>query len=237
MPVYLLSETLNFPNPRQASKEGLLAVGGDLSQERLLLAYRQGIFPWFTDNEPILWWSPDPRLVLFPDEFYISRSLHKILKKNAFQVTMDLAFYRVIVECAQIRIENNESTWIVDEMVEAYCRLHESGFAHSVETWYKGRLAGGLYGVSIGKCFFGESMFARVGNASKVAMAKLADHLKRLRFQLIDCQMSTQHLKSLGAREISRDRFLALLDEALQQPSMKGKWTLEQPWIDIIGPS
>jgi leucyl/phenylalanyl-tRNA--protein transferase len=228
MPVYLLSETLNFPNPRLASKEGLLAVGGDLSQERLLLAYRHGIFPWFTHNEPILWWSPDPRLVLFPNEFYISRSLRKILKKETFQVSMDLAFYRVIAECAQIRIENNESTWIVDDMMEAYCRLHESGFAHSVETWYKGNLAGGLYGVSIGKCFFGESMFARVSNASKIAMAKLADHLKRSRFQLIDCQVATAHLKRLGAREISRDRFLSLLDEALQQPTMKGKWTLKQ---------
>jgi leucyl/phenylalanyl-tRNA--protein transferase len=229
MPVYLLSETLNFPDPRLASREGLLAVGGDLSQERLLLAYRHGIFPWFTENEPILWWSPDPRLVLFPEEFHISASLRKIIKNEAFQVTMDRAFHRVIAECAQIRIENNEPTWIVDNMMEAYCRLHESGFAHSVETWYKGNLAGGLYGVSIGKCFFGESMFARVSNASKVALAKLVDHLERLLFQLVDCQVSTQHLKNMGAREISRDRFLSLLDKALQQPSMKGKWTLEQP--------
>jgi leucyl/phenylalanyl-tRNA--protein transferase len=227
MPVFLLSEELKFPHPNLASKEGLLAVGGDLSVERLLLAYRHGIFPWFSDNEPVLWWSPDPRLVLFPGEIYISRSLGKIIKKDFFQVTVDRAFQRVISECAQIRIENDEPTWIVNDMLEAYCRLHDSGFAHSVETWYKGKLVGGLYGVSLGRCFFGESMFARTSNASKVALAKLVEHLNKLSFELIDCQVTTQHLIRMGAREISRGRFLALLEEAMKFPTIKGKWTFK----------
>jgi leucyl/phenylalanyl-tRNA--protein transferase len=228
MPVFLLSDALNFPHPRLASRQGLLAVGGDLSRERLLLAYRLGIFPWFGDNEPILWWSPNPRLVLFPDELTISRSLRRVLKKELFEVSMDQDFRRVIGECARTRIENAEATWIGDDMIDAYCRLHEAGFAHSVEAWHQGRLAGGLYGVSLGRCFFGESMFSRSANASKVALVKLVDHLKAESFQLIDCQVTTQHLMRLGAREISRDRFLSLLEKALQHPSVKGKWTLHQ---------
>jgi leucyl/phenylalanyl-tRNA--protein transferase len=227
MPVYLLSETLNFPHPRLASREGLLAVGGDLSQERLLLAYQYGIFPWFSDNEPILWWSPDPRLVLFPEDLYISKSLGRVLKKNIFQVTMDTSFRQVISECARIRIENDEATWIVGDMIDAYCRLHASGFAHSVEAWYKEKLVGGLYGVSLGGCFFGESMFARVSNASKVALVKLVDYLKAQSFQLIDCQVTTRHLMSMGAGEISRDRFLSLLGKALRFPTMRGKWSFQ----------
>jgi len=224
MPVFLLSETISFPHPRLASKEGLLAVGGDLSQERLLLAYRHGIFPWFSDQEPILWWSPDPRLVLFPEDLYISKSLRRLLNKNTFQVSMDRAFQQVISECARVRIENNERTWIVDEMIDAYSGLHAAGFAHSVEVWYKGELAGGLYGVSIGRCFFGESMFARISNASKVALVKLVDHLTSWSFQLIDCQVTTQHLIRMGAREISRNRFLAILDQALKFPTIQGSW-------------
>ena len=193
--------------------------------ERLLLAYQNGIFPWFGDSEPILWWSPDPRLILFPDEIYISRSLRKILKKEVFQVTMDRVFQRVITECSQVRTDKDEPTWIGDDMIEAYCRLHGSGFAHSVETWYKGELVGGLYGVSLGKSFFGESMFARVSNASKVALAKLAAYLNRQSFRFIDCQVTTQHLIRMGAREISRNRFLAMLEDAVRFPTIKGKWT------------
>ncbi len=224
MPVYLLSEALNFPHPRFASREGLLAVGGDLSLERLLSAYRHGIFPWFSKGDPILWWSPDPRLVLFPREFKLPKSLTKIIKRSLFDITMDQAFRQVITECAEIRLEQNEPTWIVGDMIDAYCKLHESGVAHSVEAWQDGALVGGLYGVSLGKIFFGESMFARVSNASKVAFAGLVDFLTYHGYRMIDCQVTTRHLVSLGAREIPRDRFLTLLKAALREPTIKGKW-------------
>ena len=224
MPVYLLSEAPVFPPPRLASREGLLAVGGDLSPERLLAAYGDGIFPWFSEGEPILWWSPDPRLVLFPHEFKVSKSLHKVLKRSRFDITIDEAFRRVITACADIRTAQKEPTWIVGDMIDAYCRLHEFGFAHSVEAWQDGAMVGGLYGVSLGKCFFGESMFAAVSNASKVAFACLVDYLIFQGFHMIDCQVTTKHLVSLGAREISRDRFLTLLQAALKEPTMKGKW-------------
>ena len=213
-----------FPHPGLASREGLLAVGGDLSLERLLSAYGQGIFPWFSDGEPILWWSPDPRLVLFPHEFKISRSLKKAINQSRFDITIDGAFRRVITECAETRVAQKEPTWIVGDMIEAYCRLHESGFAHSVEAWQDGVLVGGLYGVSLGRCFFGESMFTTVNNASKVALAGLVDFLKTHEFHMIDCQVTTQHLISMGAREIPRDRFLTLLQASLKEPDMKGKW-------------
>ena len=168
MPIFALSEEVVFPPPRLATREGLLAIGGDLSAERLLRAYRQGIFPWYSDDEPILWWSPDPRLVLYPREFHLSRSLERTIRRGDFSVTMDRAFERVIRECGRVRRETGEGTWIVAEMVEAYCGLHRAGFAHSVEVWQADDLAGGLYGVSLGRCFFGESMFTRVSNASKV---------------------------------------------------------------------
>ena len=225
MPVYRLSQDLVFPSPHLASQEGLLAVGGDLSEKRLLLAYSLGIFPWYSDGEPILWWSPEPRLVLYPDELKVSRSLNKILKKGTFKVTMDRAFEEVISECARVRLENQEGTWIVDDMVSAYCRLHAIGFAHSVEAWEGDRLVGGLYGVSLGKCFFGESMFTRVANASKVALVALVNYLKTLDFSLIDCQITTAHLKRFGAREISRTRYLDELNKALSTPTLRGKWT------------
>ena len=175
MPVYQLSEDLAFPSPHLASKEGLLAVGGDLTRTRLLLAYSLGIFPWYSENEPILWWSPDPRLVLYPDELKISRSLSRVIKKGAYTVTVDCAFDRVINECARVRLENQEGTWIVDEMVKAYCNLHESGFAHSVEAWEGNHLVGGLYGVSLGGAFFGESMFHLQRDVSKVALHHLVE--------------------------------------------------------------
>lgn len=224
MPLYLLSDDLVFPSPQLAPKEGLLAVGGDLSQERLLLAYRMGIFPWYSRHEPILWWSPDPRLVLYPGELRISKSLQKTIKKGLFRITMDRAFYAVIEACAQSRTRADEGTWIVDEMIDAYCELHESGFAHSVEAWQDERLAGGLYGVSLGRCFFGESMFTRISNASKVAFVALVEHLRALNFDLIDCQVTTPHLLSFGAREISRARYLNELKKSLKPPTLKGQW-------------
>lgn len=227
MPVFLLSDKISFPPPYLASKEGLLAVGGDLSQKRLLLAYRTGIFPWFSDDEPILWWSPDPRLVLYPEEIRVSKTLKKIIKKKMFHVTMDSAFVQVINQCAKIRLQNNQGTWVVKEMIDAYCKLHESGFAHSVEAWYQGELAGGLYGVSLGKCFFGESMFTRVSNASNVALVKLVEYLNALSFDMIDCQLTTEHLLRFGAREIPRVSFLKQLEESLKAPTKKGKWCFE----------
>ena len=229
MPVYQLSEDLVFPSPHLASKEGLLAVGGDLTCNRLLLAYSLGIFPWYSEGEPILWWSPDPRLVLYPHELKVSRSLDKVINKDRFRVTVDCAFERVIKDCARVRLENREGTWIVDEMVKAYCRLHESGFAHSIEAWAGERLAGGLYGVSLGKCFFGESMFTRVSNASKVAFVVLVNHLKSQGFAMIDCQIATGHLTRFGAREISRARYLDELDQALKATTLKGKWSFGPP--------
>jgi leucyl/phenylalanyl-tRNA---protein transferase len=224
VPVFLLSDTIEFPPPHLASEEGLLAVGGDLTQKRLLLAYRMGIFPWFSNNEPILWWSPDPRLVLYPHEIKISKTLKKIIKKEVFKVTMDLAFNEVINQCAQVRLKKNQGTWIIEDIIEAYCQLHESGFAHSVEVWRQGELAGGLYGVSLGKCFFGESMFTRISNASNIALFKLVEYLKKLSFDMIDCQVATEHLTRFGARQIPRIRFLNQLEKSLRAPTRKGKW-------------
>ena len=224
MPIFLLSDRIAFPHPNLARKDGLLAVGGDLSQDRLLLAYKMGIFPWYSESEPILWWSPDPRLVLYPCEIKVSKSLKKILKNKIFSVTIDQAFNQVITSCARIRLQKNEGTWIDEDMIKAYCGLHESGFAHSVEAWYEGELAGGLYGVSLGRCFFGESMFTRISNASNVAFVFLAEYLKSLSFDIIDCQVSTEHLINFGAREIPRKDFLKQLEKSLEAPTKKGRW-------------
>ncbi|MDP2645495.1 MAG: leucyl/phenylalanyl-tRNA--protein transferase [Desulfobacterales bacterium] len=224
MPVFMLSDQIEFPPARLARQDGLLAVGGDLSAERLLLAYRMGIFPWYSGGEPILWWSPDPRLVLYPAELKISGRLQRTLKKDAFQVTVDQAFDDVIGSCARVRLEKGEDTWIDKDMLNAYSRLHRMGFAHSVEAWRRGKLAGGLYGVSLGRSFFGESMFARVSNASKAALAGLVDHLKSASFHLIDCQVTTNHMTRLGAREIPRARFLKELEKSLQFPTLQGRW-------------
>jgi leucyl/phenylalanyl-tRNA--protein transferase len=229
LPVYLLSDDLVFPSPQLAPKEGLLAVGGDLSRERLLLAYRKGIFPWYSRYEPILWWSPDPRLVLYPAELKVSKSLQRTVKKGLFRVTMDQAFEAVIHACAQSRTSADEGTWIVEEMIDAYCNLHESGFAHSVEAWQGDRLAGGLYGVSLGRCFFGESMFTHISNASKVAFVALVKHLQALNFDLIDCQVTTPHLLRFGAREISRTRYLNELQKSLKPRTLKGRWSFADP--------
>ncbi len=224
MPVFLLSEKLVFPPPHFAVKEGLLAVGGDLSRERLLLAYRSGIFPWYTEDEPPLWWSPDPRLVLYPAEVHVSKTLRKVLNKNTFGITMDREFDQVIRACAESRLEKDEGTWLVDDMIAAYCDLHRAGYAHSVEVWQGDQLAGGLYGVALGHSFFGESMFTIISSAANVALVTLAEHLKRLSFDFIDCQVATPHLKRLGAREIPRSTFLRQLHRALEAPTMKGRW-------------
>ncbi|OGT04459.1 MAG: leucyl/phenylalanyl-tRNA--protein transferase [Gallionellales bacterium RBG_16_57_15] len=203
-----------FPPAAQAlrSPSGLLAAGGDLSAPRLLEAYRHGIFPWFSAGEPILWWSPDPRMVLIPGEFRISRSLARVLRNMSYEVRCDTAFERVMRSCAAPRGKHN-GTWISEDMIAAYCALHEIGYAHSVEVWIGGRLAGGLYGVAIGRMFYGESMFSHASNASKIALAHLARQLERWQFEMIDCQMNTAHLASLGAREIPRSEFIARLQE------------------------
>jgi leucyl/phenylalanyl-tRNA---protein transferase len=225
MPVYRLIKEVIFPPVAEAHSSGLLAVGGDLSSERLLEAYRMGIFPWYSENEPILWWSPDPRLILDLDDFKISRSLRKTLKKQIFRVTFDQAFSQVIQACASVPREGQPGTWITDEMREAYERLHKLGYGHSVETWLDSELAGGLYGVSLGKAFFGESMFHQRSDASKVALVALVERLKSWNFHFIDAQMTTEHLLRLGAKELPRRVFLKRLGEALKSPSKKGKWT------------
>jgi len=226
MPIFRLTEEIAFPPPRLASERGLLAVGGDLTPERLILAYRNGIFPWYNEGEPILWWSPDPRFVLFPDRLKISRSMRGLLKKNRFTVTFDTCFREVIAACQKTRRGREEGTWITAAMTAAYVRLHELGLAHSVEAWREGALVGGLYGVSLGKCFFGESMFTKVPNASKAAFITLVENLGRYDFRLIDCQVYTDHLHSLGAGTISREDFLQVLGKALDYDTLRGSWRL-----------
>jgi leucyl/phenylalanyl-tRNA---protein transferase len=218
-----------FPPVGQAlqSPNGLLAAGGDLSAARLLDAYSHGIFPWYSDGQPILWWSPNPRLVLHPEQLKISRSLRKTLAKQPFQVRADSAFRQVILACAELRSEDG-GTWITPAMIDAYCELHRLGYAHSVESWCDGELVGGLYGVALGRAFFGESMFARRSDASKVALAHLVRHLRALDFELIDCQMYTTHLVSLGAREMPRSEFCARLAKLVHFPSSKAAWILMQ---------
>lgn len=224
MPIFRLVEEPIFPPPDYADPSGLLAVGGDLSNERLLEAYRLGIFPWYSDDQPILWWSPDPRLVLDLNDFKISRSLRKTLKREVFQVTLDHAFEEVIRACAVVPREAQNGTWITNEMLKAYVNLHGLGYAHSVESWFGGKLAGGLYGVSLGKCFFGESMFHLKTYASKVALATLVEKLRSWDFHFIDSQMTTEHMLRLGAKELPRRIFLKRLQSALRYPTKRGRW-------------
>ena len=224
MPIFRLVEEPIFPPPDYADPSGLLAVGGDLSNERLLEAYRLGIFPWYSDDQPILWWSPDPRLVLDLNDFKISRSLRKTLKREVFQVTLDHAFEEVIRACAVVPREAQNGTWITNEMLKAYVNLHGLGYAHSVESWFGGKLAGGLYGVSLGKCFFGESMFHLETDASKVALATLVEKLRSWDFHFIDSQMTTEHMLRLGAKELPRRIFLKRLQSALRYPTKRGRW-------------
>jgi leucyl/phenylalanyl-tRNA--protein transferase len=215
-----------FPPVEKALKSpnGLLCAGGDLSPKRLVDAYSHGIFPWFSEGDPILWWSPDPRMVLFPRELKVSRSLRKTLDRGRFESRVDSAFGEVIAQCAAPR-EGQSGTWIVPEMVAAYTALHELGFAHSVESWRDGELAGGLYGVSLGKVFFGESMFTREPDASKVALVRLVERLLAQDCRLIDCQQATSHLASMGAREIRRKDFATRVQESIQYPPSGTRWT------------
>lgn len=223
MPVYRLPEAIAFPPVDHAVQSGLLAVGGDLSPERLLAAYRKGIFPWYGDDEPILWWSPDPRFVLFPDELRVSRSMRQFLKKGSVRITFDQAFREVIAACRRPR-PGQDGTWITTEMREAYAVLHDLGLAHSVEVWREQELVGGLYGVSLGRAFFGESMFSAIPNASKAALITLVKNLKNRGFDLIDCQVETAHLTGLGARPIPRRDFSALLKQSLGHETLRGNW-------------
>lgn len=223
--IYQLSYDLIFPPAERADGDGLLAVGGDLSPERLLLAYQNGIFPWYNPGDPILWWSPDPRMILYPNEVHVSRRMMSVMKSKQFSVSLDKNFTGVITQCQIQPRKGQEGTWITKEMKEAYIQLHRLGYAHSVEVWQGNMLAGGLYGVSLGRCFFGESMFTKVSNASKVALITLADILHRLQFGFIDCQVYSPHLESLGAIGISRKRFLAELSEGLQFSNIKGDWS------------
>lgn len=218
-----------FPSVDQALPDpnGLLAIGGCLSEQRLLAAYRQGVFPWYNPGEPILWWSPDPRMVLFPNELKVSRSLKKIIRKKKLQVSFDRAFGLVINACAAPR-DNSSGTWISEEIKEAYFGLHQSGFAHSVEVWLEGSLVGGLYGVALGRVFFGESMFHTVTDASKVAFVGLVESLQRWGYRLIDCQVQTSHLATLGAREIARDEFNGLLGRFCAMPAVPFAWSGQQ---------
>lgn len=224
--IVLLDENeIWFPDPYKAPKDFPLAVGGDLSPDRLLFAYSIGIFPWYSEGEPILWWSPDPRMVLFPENLKISRSLKKVLKNKGFEVRFDTDFESVIKMCAAVPRPGQEGTWLTDEMIKAYIKLHNLGYAHSVETYLNGELVGGLYGVSIGKTFFGESMFHTVSDASKVAFVYLVKKLKEWDFDMIDCQQSTPHMARFGAINIPRKDFLDKLKESLKKPSIIGKWT------------
>ncbi len=224
MPLFRLSRKLDFPPAWLARSDGLLCIGGDLTYKRLLLAYEKGIFPWFSDEEPILWWSPDPRLVLFPNDIHISKSLKKKFKKNHYRLTIDNAFEQTIVSCAQPRNNGQEGTWLVEEMIDAYINLHTLGYAHSVETWKNGKLTGGLYGVCLGGSFFGESMFSFEPDASKLALVALACFLGHHNFDLIDCQVTTSHLLSMGAMEISRNRFLDTIAHSVKREELRHIW-------------
>ncbi len=229
MPIYRLPREPFFPEPREAEPDGLLAIGGDLSPERLLQAYRAGIFPWFSEGSPILWWSPDPRLVLEPPWLHLPRSLARTVRRGRYRVTADRAFSQVIRSCAEKPRPGQDGTWITEEMASAYERLHRLGFAHSFEAWEGSLLAGGLYGVSLGGAFFGESMFAQHPDASKVAFVRAVEWLGGRGVDLIDCQVKTEHLARFGAREIARDDFLLRLGRALGRPTLRGPWDLEGP--------
>lgn len=207
--------SLSFPDPRDASADGLLAYGGSLSPERLLLAYNTGIFPWYNEDEPVLWWSPDPRMVLYPEDFKVSKSLKQTIRSNKFKVTFNTSFKAVIAQCAIIKREGQDGTWITSEMLTAYNELHKLGIAFSVEVWYQEKLVGGLYGIDLKdkKVFCGESMFTLMSNASKVGFYHLVEFLKKQEYKLIDCQVHTDHLESLGAKEINRLTFLSYLED------------------------
>ncbi len=223
----------DFPPLDAASPEGLLAIGGDLCPDRILSAYRRGIFPWFSGNQPILWWSPDPRAVLLPSQIRISRSLKKTIRNRGFRITTDQAFVDVVKECAKDR-EQQKGTWITREMRDAYTALHSRGHAHSVETWQNGELVGGLYGISIGKAFFGESMFARVTDSSKTALVGLSSLLTTWEYHFIDCQVRSSHLDSLGAKCIPRNQFSKMLERAIRVPVAPHHWTHSKAGSELL---
>jgi leucyl/phenylalanyl-tRNA--protein transferase len=227
MPVFRLPDEHIFPDPQLAEPDGLLAVGGDLGPARLLAAYQQGIFPWYSEGEPLLWWSPVPRLILLPEEFHLPKRLARTLRKKVFEVRADTSFAEVISSCAAIRRDNGEGTWITQKMQEAYIHLHELGFAHSVESWCEGELVGGLYGVCLDRIFFGESMFSRKSDASKVAFATLMNNSEQLNIRAVDCQMTTQHLLRFGSREVSREEFDDLLEQFIQEVVPQQTWQLD----------
>lgn len=227
MAVVRLGPELVFPHPDESEPDGLLAVGGDLSPERLLLAYSAGIFPWYGEGLPILWHSPDPRTVLRPGDLHVPKSLRKVLRRGDYTVKLDTDFVSVIERCAHVRRPDTDGTWITDDMRAAYVRMFELGFAHSAESWYEGRLVGGLYGVSLGSAFFGESMFAERADASKVAFVRLAEQLARWDFELIDCQVHTEHLERFGAEPWPRQRFLKALARALERATRSGPWRFQ----------
>lgn len=222
--IFALTDEIVFPPPQLAREDGLLAIGGDLSEERLLLAYSMGIFPWYSEGDPILWWSPDPRFILELDELYISKRLARTIRQGVFDITCDTAFADVIKACSKKRPGKDEGTWIVPEMADAYCRLHELGFAHSIECWQQGKLVGGLYGIALGKIFFGESMFSQEANASKVALAYLVELLRKWDFNLIDCQVESEHLALLGAKEIPGLEFRQRLQQYVKINQKQGTW-------------
>jgi leucyl/phenylalanyl-tRNA--protein transferase len=223
MPIFPLGKDILFPPVELATKEGIIAVGGDLSVPRLLSAYKQGIFPWYSPPDPILWWSPDPRMIMFPHEVRVTRSMEKIIQKKVFSFSCDKKFREVMLGCRAPRKDGPE-TWISDEILTAYCKLHELGYAHSVEVWHDNKLAGGLYGVSLGSVFIGESMFYKVSNASKAAFIVFSRRLAELGFTLIDCQVYTPHLESLGAWTMPRPHYLKLLRQCLQHNDRIGSW-------------
>lgn len=226
MPIYFLAgDSLLFPDPEAAEPDGLLAVGGDLSLPRLVSAYAQGIFPWYGPDSPILWWTPDPRCVLLPQTLHVGARLARTLRTSGYHLTMDVAFDQVIEACAATPRPGQRGTWIVPAMRQAYHALHVAGLAHSVETWLDGELVGGLYGVSLGRAFFGESMFHRRPNASKAALVHLCRQLQAWGFELVDCQQTTPHMLAMGACDMPRQEFNRRLDHALRHPTMRGRWT------------
>ncbi len=225
MPVYFLQDdALAFPHPELSTEEGILAVGGDFSAKRLLLAYQYGIFPWSDPSEPIIWWCPDPRFVLLPKDLKIAKSMRSYFNQKKFEVTIDQAFESVMQNCADVKRNRQSGTWISEQMIQGYTRLHDLGFAHSVEVWKSGNLVGGLYGIALGKVFFGESMFTLESNASKFGFISLVRFLEKHDFQLIDCQQQTPHLGSLGAKTIPRKDFLDILERNDLSKTLRGNW-------------
>ncbi len=235
MPIFRLVDEIIFPPVHLTSGNGILAIGGDLSPDRLIEAYRHGIFPWYSEGDPIIWWSPDPRFILFLEELGVSRSMMKVLRRGTFQITYDHKFREVVLSCQKLRRKQN-GTWITDDMLEAYCKLHELGIAHSAEAWHGGKLVGGIYGVSLGRCFFGESMFSLMSNASKAALINLVHKLRELKFEFLDCQVYTAHLESLGARFISRDEFTGLIKLGLQHETLRGNWDSMPEFSKVSSP-